>query len=195
MCFSFVGTTKNWIALEDSYNKNGASLASTVICNSNTAEDRNVFAIYVSYYVKVKLSVSAMGGELSLKLPFVLAHSCREEEPVSPNANIHMEGITDSIVTDNDDSILKNSKNPLIKYETKDLSSPKEFEDMQMGNVIIESENSQPGKVIVNVEGHMPTINIDKSAPSNSEKANASPKKAHTEDDMNLITNYDSDST
>ncbi|XP_054087489.1 uncharacterized protein LOC105219499 isoform X2 [Zeugodacus cucurbitae] len=41
-------------------------------------DDRNVFAIYVSYYVKVKLTLSGMGGELSLKLPFVLVHV---EEP------------------------------------------------------------------------------------------------------------------
>lgn len=33
-----------------------------------------MFAIYVSYYVKVKLTLSGMGGELSLKLPFTLAH-------------------------------------------------------------------------------------------------------------------------
>ncbi|RZF40022.1 hypothetical protein LSTR_LSTR002425 [Laodelphax striatellus] len=67
------GATKNWIALEDSYSKNNASLASTVTCNS--PDERNVFAIYVSYYVKVKLLVGAMGGELSLKLPFTLMHS------------------------------------------------------------------------------------------------------------------------
>ncbi|KAG7303917.1 hypothetical protein JYU34_010830 [Plutella xylostella] len=75
------GVTKNWIALEDSYSKTGASLASTVLCNSNTPEDRNVFAIYVSYYVKVKLTLSAMGGEMSLKLPFTLTHSCINEAP------------------------------------------------------------------------------------------------------------------
>lgn len=46
------GATKNWIALEDSYNKSNTSLASTVVCNS--PEERNVFAIYVSYYVKVR---------------------------------------------------------------------------------------------------------------------------------------------
>lgn len=46
-------STKNWIALEDSYMKAGATLASTVVCPGNGAEDRNVFAIYVSYYVKV----------------------------------------------------------------------------------------------------------------------------------------------
>nr|CAD7258082.1 unnamed protein product [Timema shepardi] len=48
------GATKNWIALEDSFSKAGASLASTVNCASNSPEDRNVFAIYVSYYVKVR---------------------------------------------------------------------------------------------------------------------------------------------
>uniref|UniRef100_A0A2A4K5S0 Arrestin C-terminal-like domain-containing protein n=1 Tax=Heliothis virescens TaxID=7102 RepID=A0A2A4K5S0_HELVI len=74
------GITKNWIALEDSYSKTGASLASTVLSN-NTPEDRNVFAIYVSYYVKVKLTFSAMGGDLSLKLPFTLTHSCINEAP------------------------------------------------------------------------------------------------------------------
>ncbi|XP_073962311.1 phosrestin-2-like isoform X2 [Choristoneura fumiferana] len=75
------GVTKNWIALEDSYSKTGACLASTVICNSNSPEDRNVFAIYVSYYVKVKLSISGIGGELSVKLPFSLSHACINEAP------------------------------------------------------------------------------------------------------------------
>ncbi|XP_054729378.1 uncharacterized protein LOC129238377 [Anastrepha obliqua] len=46
--------------------------------SGNVGDDRNVFAIYVSYYVKVKLTLSSMGGELSLKLPFVLVHV---EEP------------------------------------------------------------------------------------------------------------------
>ncbi|KAI5630783.1 hypothetical protein NE865_16505 [Phthorimaea operculella] len=75
------GVTKNWIALEDSYSKSGASLASTVVCSSNSPEERNVFAIYVSYYVKVKLTLSAMGGEVSVKLPFILTHSCINEAP------------------------------------------------------------------------------------------------------------------
>ncbi|XP_011708295.1 PREDICTED: phosrestin-2-like isoform X2 [Wasmannia auropunctata] len=69
------GTTKNWIALEDSYTKTGASLASTVTNPRNGPDDRNVYTIYVSYYVKVKLFISAMGGEVSLKLPFTLMHS------------------------------------------------------------------------------------------------------------------------
>lgn len=67
------GATKNWIALEDSYSKSNSSLASTVTCNS--LDDRNVFAIYVSYYVKIKLLVGTIGGQLSAKLPFTLMHS------------------------------------------------------------------------------------------------------------------------
>ncbi|XP_055389137.1 uncharacterized protein LOC129618427 [Condylostylus longicornis] len=83
------GPTKNWIALEDSLQRCsepdeiiGDIAASAVrIPTINpigssplTTEDRNVFAIYVSYYVKVKLTLSGMGGELSLKLPFSLVH-------------------------------------------------------------------------------------------------------------------------
>lgn len=53
--------TKNWIALEDSYSRSGVSLASSVANPDGTigtGERNNVFAIYVSYYVKVKLQVS-----------------------------------------------------------------------------------------------------------------------------------------
>lgn len=72
------GVTKNWIALEDSYMRNTSSLASTVVCNS--PEERNVFAIYVSYYVKVKLLVGTMGSKISVKLPFTLLPSHVETE-------------------------------------------------------------------------------------------------------------------
>ncbi|KAL1490953.1 hypothetical protein ABEB36_011621 [Hypothenemus hampei] len=71
-------TTKNWIALEDTYTKSTSSLASTVCSVTGNPEDRNVFAIYVSYYVKVKLLVSVMGGDVSLKLPFTLMHTCND---------------------------------------------------------------------------------------------------------------------
>ncbi|KAJ9574030.1 hypothetical protein L9F63_008556 [Diploptera punctata] len=82
------GATKNWIALEDSFNRAGASLASTVTCTSNSPDDRNVFAIYVSYYVKVKLLVGAIGGELSLKLPFKLTHTPSAEMTESPRPGV-----------------------------------------------------------------------------------------------------------
>ncbi|KAF6204674.1 hypothetical protein GE061_018835 [Apolygus lucorum] len=75
------GATKNWIALEDSYSKNNSSLASTVVCNS--PDERNVFAIYVTYYVKVKAIMGPMGGEVSVKLPFTLMHSPSEPDPTT----------------------------------------------------------------------------------------------------------------
>nr|CAH7722668.1 unnamed protein product [Callosobruchus chinensis] len=84
-------STKNWIALEESYNRSGTSLASTVVSVTNP-DDRNVFAIYVSYYVKVKITVSLMGGELSLKLPFTLMHTCAEHELAEAVASAALRG-------------------------------------------------------------------------------------------------------
>lgn len=49
-------------------------IASSAPRGPQTFEERNVFAIYVSYYIKIKLTLSGMGGELSLKLPFILGH-------------------------------------------------------------------------------------------------------------------------
>jgi Arrestin (or S-antigen), C-terminal domain len=44
------------------------------------SDEKNVFAIYVSYYVKVKLTLSAMGGVVSLKLPFILGNIDMSED-------------------------------------------------------------------------------------------------------------------
>lgn len=49
-------------------------IASSAPRGPQTFEERNVFAIYVSYYIKIKLTLSGMGGEVSLKLPFILGH-------------------------------------------------------------------------------------------------------------------------
>lgn len=49
-------------------------------------DEKNVFAIYVSYYVKVKLSLSGMGGEVTLKLPFILGN-------IEPSENFIDKGI------------------------------------------------------------------------------------------------------
>ncbi|EAA01439.5 AGAP002079-PA [Anopheles gambiae str. PEST] len=83
------GTTKNWIAVEGALFSSNSADPSSSAYNSKlatsaprgmlsapatSAEEKNVFAIYVSYYVKVKLILSSMGGEVSLKLPFVLGN-------------------------------------------------------------------------------------------------------------------------
>ncbi|XP_071440077.1 phosrestin-2-like [Hetaerina americana] len=76
------GATKNWIALQDTLGATaaGACLASTV--EGDEDEDRNnVFAIYVSYYVKVKAVMGgAMGGALAVKLPFSLVQPEDDDE-------------------------------------------------------------------------------------------------------------------
>ncbi|CAB3371492.1 Hypothetical predicted protein [Cloeon dipterum] len=114
--FPTKGSTKNWIALEDSYTKSGANLASTVTrghsvgpsnpnvpdsgggggggggANGNNDAERNVFAIFVTYYCKVKLIVGAMNSEVSVKLPFTLlpteekdkGESMPPEPPLTP---------------------------------------------------------------------------------------------------------------
>lgn len=83
--FIISGPTKNWIAVEGNPSINSTIDPSTMNYNykiaasapkgvSASLEERNVFAIYVSYYIKVKLTLSGMGGEVTLKLPFILGH-------------------------------------------------------------------------------------------------------------------------
>lgn len=47
-----------------------STLASTTL--KSAPNERHFFAIYISYYVKVRLVVSGVGGDVSTKLPFVL---------------------------------------------------------------------------------------------------------------------------
>lgn len=96
------GSTKNWIAVEgalfstSNYDTSLAALNSKLASSApkgasftyfqppmqsssssssqTPIDEKNVFAIYVSYYVKVKLSLSGMGGEVTLKLPFILGN-------------------------------------------------------------------------------------------------------------------------
>lgn len=142
----FSGITKNWIALEDSYSKSGASLASTVLSN-NSPEDRNVFAIYVSYYVKVKLTFSAMGGDLSLKLPFTLTHSCINEAPtdsVTEEATHKMilEGKENSEDEDSKAEIERDKQNNNGEGETGDEAEVKSPEDHRcVADVLVNIEN------------------------------------------------------
>ncbi|GBP95822.1 Arrestin homolog [Eumeta japonica] len=145
-----VGVTKNWIALEDSYSKTGASLASTVVCNSNSPEDRNVFAIYVSYYVKVKLTLSAMGGDVSVKLPFILTHSCINEAP------------TDSVIEEaTHKMILEGKENSVDEEDDKeDLTKDKQNNNgaenpAETAEVKPSEEHCCVADVLVNIENKM----------------------------------------
>jgi Arrestin (or S-antigen), C-terminal domain len=65
-----------------------SKLASSAPRGVQTTEEKNVFAIYVSYYVKVKLQLSSMGGEVTLKLPFVLGNvEYPDEVPPATTSN------------------------------------------------------------------------------------------------------------
>ncbi|XP_055684955.1 phosrestin-2 [Lutzomyia longipalpis] len=58
------------IALEGQFKRVDGALASTVLLAN--PEQRDAFGIIVSYAVKVKLFLGALGGEVSAELPFVL---------------------------------------------------------------------------------------------------------------------------
>ncbi|XP_066157847.1 arrestin homolog [Euwallacea fornicatus] len=60
------------IALDGQLKKQDTNLASTTLLA--TPDQRDAFGIIVSYAVKVKLYLGALGGELSAELPFVLMH-------------------------------------------------------------------------------------------------------------------------
>ncbi|XP_064090669.1 arrestin homolog isoform X3 [Macrobrachium nipponense] len=85
------GTIKNWIALEEFYDRDSA-LASSVV--KPDTQEKNVFAIYVSYYVKVKLFTSAIGGEVSVKVPFKIMHRKALGETETPATTLLPEAPT-----------------------------------------------------------------------------------------------------
>ncbi|CAG9813978.1 unnamed protein product [Phaedon cochleariae] len=60
------------IALDGQLKKEDTHLASTTLLSS--PDQRDAFGIVVSYAVKVKLYLGALGGELAAELPFVLMH-------------------------------------------------------------------------------------------------------------------------
>ncbi|XP_019874715.1 arrestin homolog [Aethina tumida] len=60
------------IALDGQLKKQDTNLASTTLLAS--PDQRDAFGIIVSYAVKVKLYLGALGGELAAELPFILMH-------------------------------------------------------------------------------------------------------------------------
>ncbi|XP_057368015.1 phosrestin-2-like [Daphnia carinata] len=74
------GGGRHWVALEDRYGRLTATLASTTL--KSEPNERHFFAIYISYYVKVRLIVSGVGGDVSTKIPFVLMRDGPEIMPV-----------------------------------------------------------------------------------------------------------------
>lgn len=170
------GVTKNWIALEDSYSKTGASLASTVLSN-NTPEDRNVFAIYVSYYVKVKLIFSAMGGDLSLKLPFTLTHSCINEAP------------TDSVVEEATHRMILEGKENSDEEDSKEMERDKQNNNGETDTQDEESKSPEDHRCVADV---LVTIENNIERPKKFEVTEVRTVKPN-EEELDLIVKYQSD--
>ena len=69
---SIKGTGKYGVAIDGKMKGDDASLASsTLLADEN---NKDIFGLVVSYSVKVKLMLGAIGGELTAELPFVLMH-------------------------------------------------------------------------------------------------------------------------
>ncbi|CAB3257318.1 unnamed protein product [Arctia plantaginis] len=178
------GITKNWIALEDSYSKTGASLASTVICN-NTPEDRNVFAIYVSYYVKVKLTFSAMGGDLSLKLPFILTHSCINEAPTD---SVIEEATHKMILEGKENSEEEDSKAEIEKDKQNNNGDNEAHQSGFSGDAELKSPTNHHcvADVLVNIENKIDRPKIYVPVEGNTEVRAVKPN----EEELDLIVKY-----
>lgn len=78
---------------QQQYAEDNIKIASSAPRGPQTFEERNVFAIYVSYYIKIKLTLSGMGGEVALKLPFILGHV--DDEDVTDNRKNESTKISD----------------------------------------------------------------------------------------------------
>lgn len=151
------GSTKNWIAVEgalfstSNYDTSLAALNSKLASSApkgsaftcfhpqlqssssstpTPIDEKNVFAIYVSYYVKVKLSLSGMGGEVTLKLPFILGNI--ETDPNFIDKSIEPNHTNDLHL--NDHQTLDDIRRP--NYDQSESFSDNKFDentgDMQM---------------------------------------------------------------
>ena len=64
--------TKAGVAIDGNIRDGQTNLASSTLLQDENSKD--VFGMVISYTVKVKLFLCAIGGELSAELPFILMH-------------------------------------------------------------------------------------------------------------------------
>jgi len=138
-----------------------AKIASSAPRGPQTSEERNVFAIYVSYYVKVKLSLSGMGGEVSLKLPFILGHvdDGNDYKNDSKNCCIIKE---ESSLTD-DNTIINNTEEILMATtsQTTNGNLNKKLNQINNHNIVAD-DNDDDDDVICTIDNDIENINTIK---------------------------------
>ncbi len=158
--FSLIpGPTKNWIAVEGSPSHSSATdsiplanysykIASSAPRGPQLTDERNVFAIYVSYYIKVKLALSGMGGgEVTLKLPFILGHI---DDSLDDNQDHH----DDDVVKKLDNKI---ESNTAANYSNDvDDSKPKRNVESSTSDVAVEVNSCK--KNCINNDGDVNVI-------------------------------------
>ena len=64
--------SKAGVAIDGSIKEGDSNLASSTLLQDENSKD--IFGMVISYTVKVKLFLGAIGGELSAELPFILMH-------------------------------------------------------------------------------------------------------------------------
>lgn len=177
------GTIKNWIAIEGSILNNNEimTVSNTKIASSaprgpQTSDERNVFAIYVSYYVKCKLVLSGMGGELSLKLPFVLGYVENENESENERElllktnlfNIDENIIELTHITNTIDVIAEENENSRKSSEIHDDGTMDNDNEIlltsELGTMTINTDDDDEVDLI-QAQIHIPEKNIDEKLP------------------------------
>ena len=93
--------------------------------------ERNVFAINVSYYVKIKISLSSIGGDVSLKLPFFLG-------------NVEAENIS---IDQSSSNLLQRNLNYLKSDEISNNDSIKRDEIEKVNSTLERSSNSSASDI------------------------------------------------
>ena len=80
------GLRRSGVAMDGRLKGDDACLASsTLLANEN---DKNIFGLVISYSVRVKLFLGALGGDLVAELPFVLMHPRYFEPQLSVTGSI-----------------------------------------------------------------------------------------------------------
>jgi len=110
------------VALDGRVKGDDTGLASsTLLADEN---NRDVFGLVISYTVKVKLYLGAIGGELSAELPFVLMHpKPNMRKIVKADTLAEVENFQDSMDDPNQDLPTDNYPHPLHSGEGLELSS------------------------------------------------------------------------
>lgn len=88
------------------------------MCNEKS--EKNILAIYVSYYVKIKVSLNSIGGEISLKLPFVLGEY--DETKIKEFDHEGSKDLIDKLSSNSEIELMKEENTHLVDFPSSSAS-------------------------------------------------------------------------